>query len=896
MCSSNDEHQNELELEDASPVAKRRKMQRACDICRRKKIKCEGGRMPDVKCANCTSYNLDCTYVEASKKRRHPKGYIETLENKLAKMELLLHKFMPNADIDEELTHADGDAKESPAASASDSKGNIEQSMSTLPSPSLSAVMAPRMEPGNFSDDPIADDEDIQHVALTNRLRSFDMDASQVRFFGKSSGPALAYTAFEFRQELDEGDVAKLKDKFKIMSSRRAEFWSNSIRSLNYDDIDFQPVNYSFPEPDLLDYLVRLYFLNQNLFWPLLHRPTFERSLAAGLHHTDSEFGALVLLVCAVGSRYSDDPRVKADDTDKESKTRHLNGWKWFIQVHRVHMSLLRPPNLCDLQKCALSVFYVQGCAAPHASWTLVGTGIRMAQDLGAHRRHSKPGQPRNAEEELLKRAFWVIVSLDRVISLSLGRPCAIQDEDIDAEFPVDCDDEYWEHPDPEQAFVQPPDKPSLLSFFVSYLALNRILALCLRTVYSLNRSKTLFVFVGKWKQDLVAELDSFLNKWVDSVPDHIRWDPHRENQFFFNQSVFLYCSYYHLQILIHRPFIPSPGKSSPLAFPSLAICTNAARSISHILDCQLRRPESPMNHCAMSIFSAAIVLLLNIWSGRRSGISFDEKKELSDVHKCMKTLQIFEKQWPFAGRLWDILYELASVGELPLPHPGVSPSNKREHDSDSPLSVGSPPTDYSDIDATNSGSRPIKSNRRVSATYQQDFMTSDDVYSMHSSTAANIQQYPNYPNSMFTSFAMSQPSSSSSSLSAAVQSFSDESWFAPNTMSNSHYQPIHGQDPSSSQHMFGGPSNEIVPLNDGFYDQAQYHHLFNPPVDSISDPMAMTTGEQLAHIHTGMTDDFSQPLVNAETLAMWPTGFELDEWGKYLTNVSELTHNGSGY
>ena len=47
-----------------------------------------------------------------------------------------------------------------------------------------------------------------------------------------------------------------------------------------------------------------------------------------------------------------------------------------------------------------------------------------------------------------------------------------------------------------------------------------------------------------------------------------------------------------------------------------------------------------------MSIFSAAIVLLLNIWSGRRSGISFDEKKELSDVHKCMKTLQIFEKQY----------------------------------------------------------------------------------------------------------------------------------------------------------------------------------------------------------------------------------------------------------
>ncbi|KAK0447588.1 hypothetical protein EV421DRAFT_1900959 [Armillaria borealis] len=104
--------------------------------------------------------------------------------------------------------------------------------------------------------------------------------------------------------------------------------------------------------------------------------------------------------------------------------------------------------------------------------------------------------------------------------------------------------------------------------------------------------------------------------------------------------------------------------------------------------------------------------------------------------------------------------------------------------------------------------------------------------------------------------------------------------------MSNSHYQPIHGQDPSSSQHMFGGPSSEIAPLNDGFYEQARYHHLFNPPVDSIPDPMVMTTGEQLAHM--GMTDNFLQPLVNAEspeTLAIWPTGFECDhQWPAWQT------------
>ena len=39
---------------------------------------------------------------------------------------------------------------------------------------------------------------------------------------------------------------------------------------------------------------------------------------------------------------------------------------------------------------------------------------------------------------------------------------------------------------------------------------------------YSINKSKALLGFVGQqWEQHIVAELDSALNKWVDSVPDH---------------------------------------------------------------------------------------------------------------------------------------------------------------------------------------------------------------------------------------------------------------------------------------------------------------------------------------------------------------------------------------
>ena len=73
-----------------------------------------------------------------------------------------------------------------------------------------------------------------------------------------------------------------------------------------------------------------------------------------------------------------------------------------------------------------------------------------------------------------------------------------------------------------------------------------------------------------------------------------MRWDPTRENLLFLTQSANLYANYYQLQIAVHRPFIPSPRKPSPLSFPSLAICTNAARSCIHVLDMQYKRAGMP--------------------------------------------------------------------------------------------------------------------------------------------------------------------------------------------------------------------------------------------------------------------------------------------------------------
>jgi hypothetical protein len=55
--------------------------------------------------------------------------------------------------------------------------------------------------------------------------------------------------------------------------------------------------------------------------------------------------------------------------------------------------------------------------------------------------------------------------------------------DSFDVDLPIACDDEYWLHPDPEQAFKQPPDKPSRTIYFNYLLRLSQIHAFALRTL-----------------------------------------------------------------------------------------------------------------------------------------------------------------------------------------------------------------------------------------------------------------------------------------------------------------------------------------------------------------------------------------------------------------------------
>ena len=80
-----------------------------------------------------------------------------------------------------------------------------------------------------------------------------------------------------------------------------------------------------FPPPDIITCLVDSYFAHSNIYYPVLHRPTFQRLLDQEFHQSDGEFGCVLLAVCAIGARFSDHPYVS--DVTAEGTNYYMTRW-----------------------------------------------------------------------------------------------------------------------------------------------------------------------------------------------------------------------------------------------------------------------------------------------------------------------------------------------------------------------------------------------------------------------------------------------------------------------------------------------------------------------------------------------------------------------------------------
>lgn len=212
--------------------------------------------------------------------------------------------------------------------------------------------------------------------------------------------------------------------------------------------------------------------------YPVLHTPQVRWLFENSDRLTDVYDQAMLHLVYAVSGRWLE----SAGEMGYFFSDEHFD--RAIAQMDQ--MQRLRDERTLDY--LLLLTLYCTRAPRDPGAWTYIGAAMRLCIELGLHRR--RPRGEVSLASELSKRRFWTAYFLDRDISIAIGRPPGICDHDIDAEMPLDVDEEVgddgvrraW-----QDQLARPRVHASTLTSFIHRLRLKRIESQIQHSVYRVD-------------------------------------------------------------------------------------------------------------------------------------------------------------------------------------------------------------------------------------------------------------------------------------------------------------------------------------------------------------------------------------------------------------------------
>jgi hypothetical protein len=347
---------------------------------------------------------------------------------------------------------------------------------------------------------------------------------------------------------------------------------------------------YSLPDIDgvpieLAMHLLDLHWNRQHHTFLLTYRPAIMRDLRQGGRHC-SIF--LVNSIFACTSKYSHRIDLR-DDAANPTTT----GARFFRRCDELlsRDSLLIVPSMPTIIGLLLLGSTYNARGETSKGWLYTGYALRMIYDLGLHLDLRETND--NAEEvEIRRRVFWGAFICDKLQSLYLGRPVAIQihDAHVSRNF-IDIieENELW----------KPYDSPTMADSLGSSLnvsapatpihSVSTFQHLCLLSLIMTQIINNFYV-VGATATTASASLqtiDDSLDAWNRDLPIKLVYDASQQR---IQQRtpppnvLHLHGIYHSLVILLHRPLLSDGHLRSAVApASSWRRCTVAARNITNI-------------------------------------------------------------------------------------------------------------------------------------------------------------------------------------------------------------------------------------------------------------------------------------------------------------------------
>ncbi|KAJ5760498.1 Transcription factor [Penicillium odoratum] len=365
----------------------RQRVWRACQACRRKKVKCDG----EHPCQSCTRNGAECVFEQFSNMKLVDPQYVKKLENRLAQMEKELKQRQLSAEsrVSIDLSAQSSNVTASYQGSSQPIQSAVSDPTDEFLAPFSAATPASESQARenciNVPDAPIFDNHDSQHGEVAILPESTAIDVTR----------------------LEEPIIERLIDVF-------------------YHSI--YPI---FP-------IVH----HRNL------RSQYENWLsvrADGRHENDGDFSALLYALLAVAASVTPKNHAVFDQQGleiyKEVDLGELLYSHAAFLATRAYRGSARFPMNIVISQGLLSLYLTEGGRVNDA-WVTAGHAIRLYQGLDLEEitdtwhEHSK--------------LWWCLYILDRSLSTALLKPLAIDDADSDIESytehepPTDAKTDPW--------------------------------------------------------------------------------------------------------------------------------------------------------------------------------------------------------------------------------------------------------------------------------------------------------------------------------------------------------------------------------------------------------------------------------------------------------------------
>ncbi|KAK4231416.1 positive regulator of purine utilization [Podospora fimiseda] len=426
----------------------------ACNRCRLRKNRCDQ-KLPS--CASCDKAGVACVGYDPITKREIPRSYMFYLEKRVEQLEALLTAnnipFPPSENLDycsksgtgSGLARSPTETGQSTVSEGADSAGGIRAENNGEEPTRPTRVVAKSSNP--------------RHLGSTTGIS-----------FARVVFAAVQSSVSDQRSNSDKGGIRP----YKPAASNGAPGVgpATSMRD-SFFGLHTKPTIHpaTFPSKEIGLKLVNLYFEHANPQMPVLHRvefmEMFEQAYAEEGRVRGSRELYVLNMVFAIGAGI-----ILADSKGDSSNTRSdmSSPGSRQCQPEEYHASAIVHLEVClssgggleELQAVLLLANFALLRPVPPGLWYIIGVAVRLAVDLGLHYEDGKDIQTglenstahqseslakergrREYVRDMRRRLWWCTYSFDRLVSVCVGRPFGIADQDITTEFPSLLEDRY---------------------------------------------------------------------------------------------------------------------------------------------------------------------------------------------------------------------------------------------------------------------------------------------------------------------------------------------------------------------------------------------------------------------------------------------------------------------